>query len=150
MWIVTEDDLDSIAVGAGILGTGGGGSPHRGRLLARRHVLAGAQVQIVSVEDVPPDALCVSVCGMGAPVIGIERVVRGDEAYVALRALERRRTPARWRPSARPAAACASSWARWRTCSAGWWPDSPAANCCWRDTAPAADTACASPSRTRT
>ena len=90
MWVVSDQDLENIAVGAGILGTGGGGSPHRGRLLARRHVRAGARVTVVPVEAVPDDALCVSVCGMGAPVIGIERVVRGDEAYVALRALEAR------------------------------------------------------------
>ena len=90
MWIVTEEDLEDIAVGAGILGTGGGGNPYRGKLLARRHVRAGARVPVVPLDAVPDDALGVSVGGMGAPVIGIERIIRGDEAYVALRTLERR------------------------------------------------------------
>ena len=89
-WIVTEEDLEDIAVGAGILGTGGGGNPYRGKLLARRHVRAGARVPVVPLHGVPDDALGVSVGGMGAPVIGIERIIRGDEAYTALRALERR------------------------------------------------------------
>jgi DUF917 family protein len=87
--LVSEADLDAIAIGAGILGTGGGGSPHRGRLLARRYLREGARIAVVSPDEVPDDALGVNVAGMGAPVIGIERMLRGDEAFVALRALER-------------------------------------------------------------
>ncbi|MCH7626701.1 MAG: DUF917 family protein, partial [Chloroflexi bacterium] len=36
MWQLVEDDLESIAIGAGILGTGGGGNPYIGRLRARQ------------------------------------------------------------------------------------------------------------------
>jgi uncharacterized protein len=88
MWIVTEADLEDIAIGAGILGTGGGGNPYRGKLTMRRHVRAGARVQIVPPEEVPDDALGVTIGGIGAPVIGIERMQRGDEGVTALRALE--------------------------------------------------------------
>src|SRR5712692_5349975 len=90
MWNVTEEDLEDVAVGAGILGTGGGGNPYRGKLLARRYLREGARMTVVAVDEVPEAALCVSVGGMGAPVIGIERMTRGDEALVALRTLERR------------------------------------------------------------
>jgi DUF917 family protein len=90
VWIVTDEDLEGIAVGAGILGTGGGGNPYRGKLVARERLRAGAKVRVVSLDDVPDDALGVSVGGMGAPVIGIERIIRGDEAYMALRTLEGR------------------------------------------------------------
>ncbi len=89
-WSVTEDDLESIAIGAGILGTGGGGNPYRGKLLARRHLREGGRMSVVSLDDLPDDALGVSVGGMGAPVIGIERIIRGDEALTALRRLEQR------------------------------------------------------------
>jgi DUF917 family protein len=90
VWHVTEEDLEDIAVGAGILGTGGGGNPHRGRLLARKHLRAGDTLRVVSLDEVPADALAVSVGGIGAPVIGLERLSRGDEGLVALRALEGR------------------------------------------------------------
>jgi DUF917 family protein len=89
MWIVTEEDLEDIAIGAGILGTGGGGNPYRGKLQMRKHVRAGARVRIVPPEEVPDDALGVTLGGIGAPVIGIERMNRGDEGVTALRALER-------------------------------------------------------------
>lgn len=89
-WNVTDDDLECIAIGAGILGTGGGGNPYRGKLLARRHLREGGQMIVVPLDDLPVDALGVSVGGMGAPVIGIERIIRGDEALTALRRLEQR------------------------------------------------------------
>jgi len=88
MWYMTDERLESIAVGAGILGTGGGGNPYRGKLIVRRQLREGRRVAIVAPEEVPDDAFVVSVGGMGAPVIGIERIIRGDEALCALRALE--------------------------------------------------------------
>lgn len=88
MWLVDEDTLRSIAIGAGILGTGGGGNPYYGRLRVARHLRDGARIEVADPDEVADDALCVSVGGMGAPTIGIERVSRGDEALVALQALE--------------------------------------------------------------
>ena len=38
MWQVTEEDLLSISIGAGILGTGGGGNPYIGMLRARETI----------------------------------------------------------------------------------------------------------------
>jgi uncharacterized protein len=89
MWMIDEDRLESIAIGAGILGTGGGGNPYYGKLHARRLLRNGAEMPVVPPSDVPDDALVVSVGGMGAPTVGIERISRGDEPLVALRALEK-------------------------------------------------------------
>ena len=36
MWRVTEQELADIAIGAAILGTGGGGNPYVGQLRARQ------------------------------------------------------------------------------------------------------------------
>ena len=36
MWTVDDGALERIAIGAGILGTGGGGNPYLGKLHARR------------------------------------------------------------------------------------------------------------------
>ncbi len=89
VWTVDDVALERIAIGAGILGTGGGGNPYLGKLHARRRIAEGGPVTVVDVSEVPDDALVVSVGGMGAPTVGIERIMQGDEELVALRALER-------------------------------------------------------------
>lgn len=89
MWEVDEDVVGHISVGAGILGTGGGGNPYHGRLHVTRLLREGGNVHMVDADEVPDEAVCVSVGGMGAPTVGIERVRRGDEPLVAMRALEK-------------------------------------------------------------
>lgn len=49
-WILSEFDMDCIAVGAGILGCGGGGNPHLGNLIAKRKLREGKTVRVMSVE----------------------------------------------------------------------------------------------------
>ncbi len=89
MWIVDNAALDCIAIGAGILGTGGGGNPYLGKAHARTLLGAGARPIVVDPNELSDDALIVSVGGMGSPTISIERIQRGDEPLVAMRALER-------------------------------------------------------------
>lgn len=88
-WNVTTDHLDALEIGAGILGTGGGGNPYLGKLIARKFVEEGAEIRIVAPADVPDDAVVASVGGMGSPTVSIERLRRADESVNALRALER-------------------------------------------------------------
>jgi DUF917 family protein len=123
MWELDEEKLEAITIGAGILGTGGGGNPYYGKLYVRRLLREGRRVTIVSPEDVSDDALVVSVGGMGAPTIGIERIHRGDEPLAALRALEahlgRRATPSR------------SGGDRGERTRSGRWPSRPSLICQW-------------------
>ena len=58
---ITEADLDDLAIGAAILGTGGGGEPYIGKLLARAAIREHGPVTIVDVDEVPDDALVVPV-----------------------------------------------------------------------------------------
>jgi DUF917 family protein len=89
LWKVDVDALESIAVGDGLQGTGRGGNPYIGKLRARRLLEQGYGVTVVDPAELADDALVVSVGGMGAPTVGIEKIEKGDEAYAALRALER-------------------------------------------------------------
>ena len=89
VWQVDADALEGIAIGAGILGTGGGGNPYLGKLHARALIAASGPVTIVDPATVADAALVVSVGGMGSPTVGFERITRGDEELTALRALER-------------------------------------------------------------
>ena len=87
MWQLTEPDLEAIAIGAGILGTGGGGNPYVGRLRARQAMREHGPVSVLDPDEVPEDARVVCVGGIGAPTVGIEKM-RDYQAYHALRALE--------------------------------------------------------------
>ncbi len=87
MWTVTEEDLPHIAIGAGILGTGGGGNPYVGQLRARQAMRQWGPVNVLSPEELPDDARVICVGGIGAPTVGIEKV-RDLQSYHALRAIE--------------------------------------------------------------
>src|SRR5260370_19086790 len=88
MWQITEDDVESIAIGAGILGAGGGGNPYLGQLHMKTLLRQGLTAQVIGVEDVPDDALVAEVGMMGAPTVGMEKLPRGDEPRWPLEALE--------------------------------------------------------------
>ena len=79
---------EAIAIGAGILGTGGGGNPYLGLLMTREMLRRGADIALVAAADVPDDAVVCGIGSMGAPTVGIEKLPRGDEPLAALRALE--------------------------------------------------------------
>lgn len=83
-----EADVEAIALGAAILGTGGGGNPYVGSLRAREQLRAGRSIEVIPLEALAPDALVVSVGGIGAPVVGIEKIEKGDECLQALRTVE--------------------------------------------------------------
>ena len=87
-WRLTEGDLEPLALGAALLGTGGGGSPYIGMLRTRELMRRGAEVEILPLGALPDDAPVASVGGIGAPVVGIEKFEEGEECLRALRALE--------------------------------------------------------------
>lgn len=86
-WNLTRDDVERIAIGAGILGTGGGGNPLQGRIRAETKLEEGFQLTVVGLDELPDDALVVPLGGMGAPTIGLEKLGRGDEGKLAVEIL---------------------------------------------------------------
>src|ERR1044071_3766993 len=89
MYEMTEAKLEALAIGAGILGTGGGGNPYLGKIEAREQLRMGRTIQVVSVDELPDDAFVTTVGGMGSPTVGIERIGRGNECLLAMQTLER-------------------------------------------------------------
>lgn len=85
---VTLEDLDAIEIGAAILGTGGGGNPYIGKLRCREELRKGRKIPIIPLDELPDDALVVSLGGIGAPVVGVEKIEEGEECLRALRAVE--------------------------------------------------------------
>jgi hypothetical protein len=83
-----EHQLEDLAFGAAVLGTGGGGNPYIGMLLASEAIREHGPLTIVDPEEVPDDALVVPAAMMGAPTILVEKIPAGDEIVAAFRALE--------------------------------------------------------------
>jgi uncharacterized protein len=87
-WTLTESDLDRIAIGVGILGTGGGGSPYQQMLMAKAMLRRGKRIRMIRPADLPPDAQIIGLGGIGAPTVGIEKMEEGGEGVRVLRAIE--------------------------------------------------------------
>ncbi|TMF01527.1 MAG: DUF917 domain-containing protein [Chloroflexi bacterium] len=89
MRLVGESDVDDIAVGAAVLGTGGGGSPYLGKLLAQQAIRKHGPVKVVDASEVDDSALVICCAMMGAPTVVAEKLPRGDELIKAFTTLER-------------------------------------------------------------
>jgi uncharacterized protein len=87
---LTTDQLEALAIGASFLGTGGGGDPYIGSLMARQALDTHGPVTVIDPEDLPDDALCVMSAVMGAPTVLVEKLPGGNEQGTALLALEQR------------------------------------------------------------
>jgi uncharacterized protein len=81
-------DLEDLCRGAAFLGTGGGGDPYIGHLMAREALRATGRVELIDLETVPDSALVIAVGNMGAPTVLVEKIPRGDEPVNAVLRLE--------------------------------------------------------------
>ena len=71
--LVRVEDLAALARGAAVLGTGGGGDPYVGRLLAEQALRQYGPVRLVSPAELPDDACVAPVAMMGAPTVMVEK-----------------------------------------------------------------------------
>ncbi|MGJ5074132.1 DUF917 domain-containing protein [Bradyrhizobium oligotrophicum] len=85
---ISLDDIEALAVGAWILGTGGGGSPYLGLLNLRRLYAEGHRVQMMSPLDLADDDWVAVVSNMGAPLVGQERLADSRSIARAVRMQE--------------------------------------------------------------
>lgn len=85
---VTVETLEDIALGATVLGTGGGGDPYIGKLLAQAALREHGPVTLLDPDELPDDGLVIPTGMMGAPTVMVEKIPRGDEVVIAFSALE--------------------------------------------------------------
>ncbi|MBT2216741.1 DUF917 domain-containing protein [Virgibacillus dakarensis] len=88
MRLIGKQEIEDIAIGAALLGTGGGGDPYIGKLMALQAIEDNGPVKVLSVDEVPDDALIVPSASMGAPTVMVEKVPSGEEAIGAFQSLE--------------------------------------------------------------
>lgn len=89
IWTLDEADIDRIALGAGILGTGGGGNPYLGMLMTKAQLKLGRSIKVIRPCDLAPDAHVLALGNIGAPTVSIEKMEEGDEGVRVLRAIEK-------------------------------------------------------------
>ena len=86
---ITWDDLGSLAIGCGILGTGGGGDPYIALLNVQALWRQGCRFQLIDPFDLDDDDLAAEAAFMGAPLVSQERLVSPEFCARSVRAMER-------------------------------------------------------------
>lgn len=82
-----EAEITDIALGAAVLGSGGGSDPYIGQLMAREAIRRHGPVALVSLDELDDDDWVVPVAGMGAPTVLVEKLPNGDDVVRAFHAL---------------------------------------------------------------
>ncbi len=86
--IIERDELEPLATGAWILGTGGGGSPYLSYLNMRALYTEGTRITLMDPAALADDDLVAVVSNMGAPLVGQERLADPDFATRPVRMME--------------------------------------------------------------
>ena len=81
-------DLDFLATGAWVLGTGGGGDPYCSLVAARELYRAGQSVTLIDPADLADDDLVAMVSFQGAPLVNSERLPDPALMRKAIRVME--------------------------------------------------------------
>ncbi len=86
-WEIGVSDLGALAVGAAILGTGGGGDPYIGRVMAEAAMVRHGPVTVYSVDELAAEQWVIPIAGVGAPTVLFEKPPRGTEPIEAFERL---------------------------------------------------------------
>ncbi len=81
-------DVEDAAVGGAVLGTGGGGDPYIGKLMAQRAIEEYGSPEMIPLKDIPDNKYIMIAAGIGAPTVLVEKILRGDEAVTVFKALQ--------------------------------------------------------------
>ncbi len=88
MRTINVEQVEDIALGAAVLGTGGGGDPYIGKLMAIQAIREYGPVQLATLDEIGDDDVAAPVAMMGAPTVMVEKMPGGEESVQAFRALE--------------------------------------------------------------
>ena len=82
-------EIEPLARGCAILGTGGGGEVYTGSLILRQAITDHGPVEVVRLDEVDPDGLLLPLGMIGAPTVAVEKIPNGREGNVLRDHLER-------------------------------------------------------------
>lgn len=86
---LTEQSLEALSLGAALLGTGGGGDPYIGKLMARQAIQDNGPITVIDPEELSDTAVCAMSAVMGAPTVLVEKLPGEGEQLAALTTLEK-------------------------------------------------------------
>ncbi len=89
-WTMTCADIEDLAEGCALLGSGGGGDSHGFRLALKSLLADRREIQVLDPTQVAADATVVNVGFVGAPVVMTEKLFCADEVVLALESMSRR------------------------------------------------------------
>ncbi len=81
--------LDDLAIGAAILGSGGGGDPAYPYMMAHHVMQEWGSVSLISPAELKPDDFVVPIGVIGAPLAEIEKIESGREFNILFEILEK-------------------------------------------------------------
>ena len=84
------EDLADIGRGAAFLGTGGGGDPYIGRMLATSAIQEFGMPEIIEADELDDDATVFTIAMLGAPTVLVEKAACGDDVDLAIKRMEER------------------------------------------------------------
>ncbi|MEH7523271.1 DUF917 domain-containing protein [Bacillus sp. JJ1503] len=89
MRLLGIEEIENIAIGAAVLGTGGGGDPYIGKMMAIEAIKKYGKVRMITVDELKDDDLVVPVSSIGAPTVGVEKIASEEELTASLEMLEK-------------------------------------------------------------
>lgn len=79
MKLLQYEDLKALALGCGLLGSGGGGNPANDLLIAQYALKTYGPVELLSLNEIANDVIVIPIAFMGAPLIATEKLPSGRE-----------------------------------------------------------------------
>ncbi len=87
---ITFENMEDFARGAAFLGTGGGGDPYIGRLLAQNAIKEFGAPKVITADELDDDAAVFTAAMLGSPPVLMEKGCRGEDIDLAIHKLEER------------------------------------------------------------
>ncbi|ASN85367.1 DUF917 domain-containing protein [Pectobacterium versatile] len=86
---INAQTIDDIALGAAVLGTGGGGDPYVGSLMAKHALKNAAEVPIFGLDEIKDDDIFVPCSMIGATTVVVEKIMSASQFVRAFDAMEK-------------------------------------------------------------
>lgn len=87
MRLLERQEIEDIARGSAVLGTGGGGDPYLGKLAAIQAMERFGPLQLADINELPDDMLVAFPFAIGSPVPFLERITMTKELVTAYHAM---------------------------------------------------------------
>lgn len=81
---IVASNLDDFALGASLLGSGGGGDPYLGKLLAKQALSQVGRVRLANIHEFDDDALVTMIGFIGVPTIFSEKISINEKCFQAV------------------------------------------------------------------